>query len=122
MEGLILLGLAGVGYVMNKDKDSHRVDTKVRPPVFQNSNASIYDLNNVIELKNLEDSFASAANYVNKIGWKKNEPCFVKVELVNNIPTKLLNTSAKKIKQKKKMKYLKKYIIDFEDKNINKTR
>ena len=78
-----------------------------------------YDLNNVIELKNLEDSFASAANYVNKIGWKKNEPCFVEVELVNNIPTKLLNTSAKKIKQKKKMKYFKKYIIDFENKNIN---
>ena len=60
-----------------------------------------YDLNNVIELKNLEDSFASAANYVNKIGWKKNEPCFVEIELVNNIPTKLLNTSAKKIKHKK---------------------
>ena len=79
-----------------------------------------YDLNNVIELKNLEDSFASAANYVNKIGWKKNEPCFVEIELVNNIPTKLLNTSAKKIKQKKKMKYFKKYIIDFENKNINK--
>ena len=79
-----------------------------------------YDLNNVIELKNLEDSFASAANYVNKIGWKKNEPCFVEVELVGNIPTKLLNTSAKKIKQKKKMKYFKKYIIDFENKNINK--
>ena len=79
-----------------------------------------YDLNNVIELKNLEDSFASAANYVNKIGWKKNEPCFVEVELVSNIPTKLLNTSAKKIKQKKKMKYFKKYIIDFENKNINK--
>jgi membrane-bound lytic murein transglycosylase B len=39
---------------------------------------------------------------------------------VNNIPTKLLNTSAKKIKQKKKMKYFKKYIIDFENKNINK--
>jgi len=78
-----------------------------------------YDLNNVIELKNLEDSFASAANYVNKIGWKKNDPCFVEVELVNNIPTKFLNTSAKKIKQKKKLKYFKKYIIDFENKNIN---
>ncbi len=79
-----------------------------------------YDLNNVIELKNLEDSFASAANYVNKIGWKKNEPCFVEIVLVNNIPTKILNTSAKKIKHKKKMIYFKKYIIDFENKNINK--
>ena len=36
---------------MNKDKDSHRIETKVRPPVFQNSNASIYDLNNYIDSK-----------------------------------------------------------------------
>ena len=27
--------------------------------------------NKKIELKSIEDSFASAANYVNKIGWKK---------------------------------------------------
>ena len=31
-----------------------------------------YNNNNTIELKNIEDSFASAANYLNKIGWKKN--------------------------------------------------
>ena len=30
-----------------------------------------YDNNNIIELKKIEDSFASAANYINKIGWKK---------------------------------------------------
>ena len=57
-----------------------------------------YNGNNDIELKKIDDSFASAANYMNKIGWKKNKPCFYKVELKLNIPTKYLNTSAKKLK------------------------
>ena len=30
-----------------------------------------YNNNETIELKNIEDSFVSAANYLNKIGWKK---------------------------------------------------
>ena len=30
-----------------------------------------YNKNNIIELKNIEDSFASAANYLKSIGWKK---------------------------------------------------
>jgi membrane-bound lytic murein transglycosylase B len=69
-----------------------------------------YDKNNIIELKSTKDSFASAANYINKIGWKKNEPCFVKVSLNNNVPKSLLNTSAKKLNNKKKFKKLKQYI------------
>ena len=69
-----------------------------------------YDENNIIELKSTKDSFASAANYINKIGWKKNEPCFVRVKLNENIPKKLLNTSAKKLHNKNKFKYLRKYI------------
>ena len=69
-----------------------------------------YDENDIIELKSTEDSFASAANYINKIGWKKNQPCFVKVSLKENIPKKLLNTSAKKIHNKNKFKILKRYI------------
>ena len=44
------------------------------------------------------------------MGWKKNEPCFFKVDLKKEIPKKYLNTSAKKIKNKKKMKFFKKYI------------
>mgnify|MGYP001391562983 CR=1 FL=1 len=63
-----------------------------------------YNKNNLIELKNPHDSFASAANYLKKIGWKKNKPCFLKVDLDSNIPKKYLNTSAKKIKNKKKIK------------------
>ena len=30
-----------------------------------------YNNNKIIELKKTEDSFASAVNYLNKIGWKK---------------------------------------------------
>ena len=71
-----------------------------------------YNDNNIIELKNSYDSFASAANYLNKMGWKKNEPCFKKVSLKKDVPKKILNTSAKKIKHKRKLKYFKKYIIN----------
>ena len=77
-----------------------------------------YNNNSIIELKEAEDSFASAANYLNKIGWKKNEPCFFNIELNENIPRKLLNTSAKKIKHKRKFKFYKKYIREFENLNV----
>jgi len=52
-----------------------------------------YDNNNKIELKSsLDDSLASAANYINKIGWKKGQPCFFRVKLTNNIKDKSKNT------------------------------
>jgi len=73
-----------------------------------------YDQNNIIELKSTKDSFASAANYINKIGWNKNQPCFIKVNLIESVPKKLLNTSAKKLHNKNKFKHLKKYIKDKE--------
>ena len=71
-----------------------------------------YDNNKIIELKKTVDSFASAANYINKIGWKKNQPCFIKVDLIDNTPVNFLNTSAKKIHSKKKFKNLKKYFLN----------
>ena len=71
-----------------------------------------YNENQTIELKKVEDSFASAANYLSKIGWKKNAPCFTKVKLSNNIPKKYLNSSARKIVNKKKVKFFKKYIMN----------
>ncbi len=71
-----------------------------------------YDKNNIIELKSTKDSFASAANYINKIGWKKNQPCFVKVKLNKDVPKKLLNTSAKKLHNKNKFEFLRQYIKD----------
>ena len=78
-----------------------------------------YDKNNIIELKSTKDSFASAANYINKIGWKKNQPCFIKVNLTKNVPLKLLNTSAKKLHNKNKFEFLKKYIKNKEFNTIN---
>ena len=74
--------------------------------------------NKTIELKKIEDSFASAANYLKKIGWKKNEPCFYEIELKKDIPKKYLNSSARNIKNQKKVLFLKKYIKDFEKLNI----
>ena len=77
-----------------------------------------YNVDNYIDLKNSEDAYASAANYLNKIGWKKNGLCFKKVELNANVPVKLLNFSAKKIHSKKKIKKYKKYIKNYSDLNI----
>ena len=78
-----------------------------------------YDKNNIIELKSTKDSFASAANYINKIGWKKNQPCFLKVNLNKNVPKNLLNTSAKKLNNKNKFGFLKQYIDDKNTYSIN---
>ena len=75
-----------------------------------NNYAIDYNKDKFIDLKSYEDSFASAANYLNKLGWKKNYPCYYPVKLTKNIPKKLLNTTAKKIKNKKKFKNVKKYI------------
>jgi len=78
-----------------------------------------YDKNNKIELKNsLEDSLASAANYINKIGWKKGEPCFYKVSLTREIKKKYYNFSAKKINNKLRISQWKKMGIIFND-NVN---
>ncbi len=77
-----------------------------------------YNKNKLIELKNIEDSFASAANYLQTIGWKKNQPCFFKIELKDNIPKKYLNSSARNIKNKKKVNFLKKYIKNYENLKI----
>jgi len=78
-----------------------------------------YNKNNTIELKKTEDSFASAANYLKTIGWKKNQPCFFKVDLKDNIPKKYLNSSARNIKNKKKVSFFKKYIKNNENINVN---
>ena len=78
-----------------------------------------YNNNQTIELKDIEDSFASAANYLNKIGWKKNTPCYTKIELNDNIPKKYLNSSAREIKNKKKVKFFKNYIKNPEKLNLN---
>tara|TARA_Y100001970_G_C14224331_1_gene854629 strand:+ start:996 stop:1994 length:999 start_codon:yes stop_codon:yes gene_type:complete len=71
-----------------------------------------FDKDKKISLKQTDDSFASAANYLNKLGWRNSNPCFFKVKLKTNIPDQYLNFSAKKIHSVKKVNYLKKYIQD----------
>ncbi len=71
-----------------------------------------FDNDGEINLKSTEDSFASAANYLNKLGWINKNPCFYKVDLKKSIPDNYLNISAKKIHSIKKVSYLKKYIKD----------
>ncbi|MEC7143583.1 MAG: lytic murein transglycosylase [Pseudomonadota bacterium] len=78
-----------------------------------------YNRNKTVELKNTEDSFASAANYLKNIGWKKNQPCFFRIELQDNIPKKYLNSSAKKIINKKKANFFEKYIVNYENLNLD---
>jgi len=75
-----------------------------------------YDGNNKIELKSsLDDSLASAANYINKIGWKKGQPCFFRVKLTNKVKKKYLNSSARKISNRLKIsEWKKKGIVNFD--------
>ena len=80
-----------------------------------NQYAIDYDNDNKIDLKNYQDSFASAANYLKKMGWKQNAPCFARIKLSSKTPDKYLNTSAQKIKNKKKLKFFKKYLKDFDN-------
>ena len=78
-----------------------------------------YNDNKTIELKKTEDSFASAANYLKMIGWKKNQPCYLKINLKKNIPKKYLNSSAKKIKNKRNVDFFRKYILKNEKINLD---
>ena len=69
-----------------------------------------FNNDNYIDLKNSEDAYASAANYLKKIGWKKNSPCFYRITLKDDIPKKYLNVSAKKLVNKKRVSFFKQYI------------
>ncbi len=74
-----------------------------------------YDNNGSIDLKNNRDAYASAANYLNQIGWKSGQPCFLKVNLSNDVPKNYLNVSAKKLHHKKKLKFFNKFITNIDD-------
>ena len=78
-----------------------------------------YDKNGKIELKkSLHDAVASAANYINKIGWKYKSSCFHEVQLTKPISDKYINVSAKKIKNYLTIKsWKKKGIVDIQQIN-----
>ena len=69
-----------------------------------------HDENGYIDLKNNNDAYASASNYLNQIGWKSDNPCFYRIDLSDDVPSKYLNTSAKKLHHKKKLEYFRNYI------------
>ena len=79
-----------------------------------------YDKNNKVELKkSLPDALASAANYINKIGWKTGQPCFYKVKITKNINDKYINKSARKISNKLSiLKWKKKGVIITENNRL----
>ncbi len=75
-----------------------------------------YDNNKKIELKtSLNDSLASAANYINSIGWKKGQPCFFRVKLTTKIKDKYINSSARNIDHRLKIKkWKRKGVLNFD--------
>ena len=82
-----------------------------------------FNKDDYLDLKNSYDAYASAGNYLNDMGWNQNSHCFYKILLKDNISKKYLNVSAKKIKNKKKLKYFKKFIknnesLAFIDENL----
>ncbi len=79
-----------------------------------------YNNDDYIDLKNSEDAYASAANYLKKIGWKKELPCYYKIKLDENIPKKFLNVSARQLNNKRKLSFFKRYIKNFDELNLSK--
>ncbi len=74
-----------------------------------------YNKDDYIDLKNPIDAYASAGNYLKNMGWKKDSHCFYKIKLDKKIKKKYLNVSAKKLVNKKKIKYFKKYILNYNE-------
>ena len=54
-----------------------------------------YNKDGSIDLKNIEDSFASAAYYLSNLGGNDNTPCFYRINLNENIPDKYLKNYIK---------------------------
>ena len=64
-----------------------------------------YDKDGLIDLKKSNyDSIASAANYINKMGWIYNGQCFNEVNFTKDVDKNLFNHSARNIKNKEKIK------------------
>ena len=83
-----------------------------------------HDGNGYIDLKNNYDAYASASNYLKKIGWESDKPCFYRIDLSQDIPSKYLNISAKRLHDKKKLKYFRKYLKNNDqiDENYNNSK
>ena len=55
MEGIILLGILGAGYLINEDKEKKvNSNTEIQPPIFEGSGNTIYDMNNAKDAQRYE--------------------------------------------------------------------
>ena len=59
----------------------HKPGNPFEPSTIKNY-AIDYNNDKYIDLKNSEDAYASAANYLKSIGWDKNSPCFYKIQSI----------------------------------------
>ena len=80
-----------------------------------------YDKDGLIDLKKSNfDSIASAANYINKMGWVYKGECFNEVNFTKAVDKNLFNHSARNIKNKEKIKkWFKIGIVRKDNKNFN---
>ena len=53
MEGVIFIGLAGLGYLLDS-KESHNIDIVMKPEMQETSGTNVYDINNFKDSKTLE--------------------------------------------------------------------
>ena len=51
MEGIILLGLLGAGYLLNDKDDKHKTYPQATPPLYSGSGNTVYDINNYKDSK-----------------------------------------------------------------------
>jgi hypothetical protein len=70
MESLVLLGLMGVGYLMNKD-EKDKTYPEVQPPFFEGSGNSVYDQANYMDSKKYEIGLANANHSLSMQGDSK---------------------------------------------------
>ena len=64
MEAVALLGLMGVGYLLNDDKaKTHAVYSEVQPPLNEGSGNTVYDLANYKDSKVYEHHWGSQPLY-----------------------------------------------------------
>ena len=56
MEGGLFLALMGAGYLMSS-KESHNIDTVMKPEIQTTSETSVYDVNNFKDSKITEKNF-----------------------------------------------------------------
>ncbi len=80
-----------------------------------------YDNDGLIDLKKSNyDSIASAANYINKMGWNYKGQCFNEVNFTKKVNKEFFNHSARNIHNKEKIKkWIKKGIVRKDLKEFN---